>query len=292
MTDATTYRTPAALPEEMPAERRMRTIILIVLLIAAIFFTYPTIQMLVNSFKSNDGIISNPSGLPDPWTLSSYADGFLGNRGLTRALINSIIISTTSTVIAVALSALAAYGFAKFRFRGRDLIFAALLTTMMVPPEVLIPGQYLIFARLGLIETLTVQIVPTVTPVLGLFLIRQYMLSLPDEIIEAARIDGASEFMIFRKIILPMAAPVLSAYAILHFLSEWNAYLWPSIVATSPEVKPIMVLLPQLVDTEVGFLPVFGTIMAGCVVATLPMVIVFLIFQDKIMNSITLGAVK
>ncbi|CAN0573854.1 unnamed protein product, partial [Ectocarpus sp. 12 AP-2014] len=138
----------------------------------------------------------------------------------------------------------------------------------------------------------TIQIIPTVTPVLGLFLIRQYMLSLPDEIIEAARMDGASEFMIFRRIILPMVAPVLSAYAILHFLSEWNAYLWPSIVATTPEVKPIMVLLPQLVDAQVGFLPVYGTIMAGCVVATLPMVIVFLIFQDKIMNSITLGAVK
>lgn len=273
-------------------QRRQRILVTLTLLLGAVIFLYPTAQMVVNSFKSDSEVISNPAGLPIDWTLQSYREGFVTGRSLGINLLNSIIISTVSTVIAVTLCAAAGYGFAKFRFRGQGVLFGMLLTTMMVPPEVLVPGQFLLFSKLGLINTLTVQIIPTVTPVLGLFLIRQYMLGLPDEVIEAARLDGAGEFTIFRRIVVPMAAPILSAYAILHFLGEWNTYLWPSIVAIDDRVKPIMVRLPQLTDATVGFLPVYGTIMAGCVVATVPLILVFLRFQDKIMSSITLGAVK
>jgi ABC-type glycerol-3-phosphate transport system permease component len=135
-------------------------------------------------------------------------------------------------------------------------------------------------------------VLPTITPVLGLFLIRQYMQTIPDALIDAARIDGAGQFTIFVRIVLPISSPVLSAYAILHFLHEWNAYLWPSLVAIRDDVKPIMVRLPQLVDPVVGFVPVYGTIMAGCVLASLPLILVFLIFQGKFMSSVTIGAVK
>jgi ABC-type glycerol-3-phosphate transport system permease component len=160
-----------------------------------------------------------------------------------------------------------------------------LLATMMVPPEVVYPGQSILFSRLGLIDTLAVQ-------VLGLFLMRQYMLSIPDELIDAARIDGAGRFTMFWRIILPVASPVLGAYAIPHFLSEWNAYLWPAMVATGDRVKPIMVALPQLVDPAIGFLPIYGTIMAGCVAATIPLLVVFLRYRDKFMASVTVGALK
>jgi ABC-type glycerol-3-phosphate transport system permease component len=272
--------------------RARRVIVNVVLGIAAIVFAYPLVQMLMNSFKSNTEIISNPGGMPVHWTLSSYADVVSPERSLLRDLVNSIVIASSSTVLAVMFSAAAAYAFSKLRFPGRNLLFGILLMTMMVPPEVVVPGQFILFARLGWINTLQVQILPEITPILGLFLIRQYMLTIPDELIDAARVDGAGQLTVFLRVILPASSPVLSAYAILHFLHVWNAYLWPTLVATNDSVKPIMVALPELVDPVIGFLPIYGTIMAGCVLATLPLAIVFFIFQDKFMSSVTIGAVK
>jgi ABC-type glycerol-3-phosphate transport system permease component len=280
----------AAAPEGTARARRV--IVNVVLGITAIVFAYPMMQMLVNSFKSNTEIISNPAGLPVHWTLSSYADVVSPERSLLRDLVNSIVIAGSSTALAVMFSAAAAYAFSKLRFPGRNVLFGILLMTMMVPPEVVVPGQFILFARLGWINTLQVQILPEITPILGLFLIRQYMLTIPDELIDAARVDGAGQLTVFFRIILPVSSPVLSAYAILHFLHVWNAYLWPTLVATNDSVKPIMIALPELVDPVIGFLPIYGTIMAGCVLATLPLAIVFFIFQDKFMSSVTIGAVK
>jgi ABC-type glycerol-3-phosphate transport system permease component len=274
------------------SDRARRLIVNLILGAAAVVFLYPMAQMLVDSFKSNTEIISNPAGLPIHWTLASYADVISPSRSLLRNMLNSVVIAGCSTVLAVLFSAAAAYAFAKLRFHGREVLFGLLLMTMMVPPEVVVPGQFILFARLGWINTLQVQILPEITPILGLFLIRQYMMTIPDELIDAARVDGAGQLAIFLRIILPVSSPVLSAYAILHFLHVWNAYLWPTLVATQDSVKPIMVALPELVDPLIGFLPIYGTIMAGCVVATLPLAIVFFIFQDKFMSSVTIGAVK
>jgi ABC-type glycerol-3-phosphate transport system permease component len=260
--------------------------------LVALVFCYPLVQMLLNAFKSNDEIMSNPGGLPRLWTLASFADLADSHRPLLRNLANAVLIAAASTGFAVVLCAAAAFAFAKLRFRGNGLVFALLLATMMVPPEVVYPGQFILFSRLGLIDTLSVQVLPTITPVLGLFLVRQYMLSIPDELIDAARIDGAGLFTMFWRIIVPVSSPVLGAYAILHFLSTWNAYLWPTMVATREAVKPIMVALPQLVDPTIGFLPIYGTIMAGCVVATIPLLVVFLRYRDKFMASVTVGAIK
>jgi ABC-type glycerol-3-phosphate transport system permease component len=284
-------RRDAVLPRDA-SDRLRRIIVNVILAAAALVFLYPMLLMLVDSFKSNTEIMSNPAGFPIQWTLASYADVIDPERSLLRDMFNSVIIAGSSTALAVLFSAAAAYAFAKLRFRGRDLLFGLLLMTMMVPPEVVVPGQFILFARLGWINTLQVQILPEITPILGLFLIRQYMMTIPDELIDAARVDGAGPWTIFLRIILPVSSPVLSAYAILHFLHVWNAYLWPTLVATQDSVKPIMVALPELVDPVIGFLPIYGTIMAGCVFATLPLAIVFFIFQDKFMSSVTIGAVK
>ena len=275
-----------------PGDRARRLIVNLILAAAAIVFLYPMVQMLLDSFKSNTEIMSNPAGLPIQWTLASYADVVSPSRSLLRNMLNSVIIAACSTALEVLFSAAAADAFAQLRFRGRVLLFGLLLLTMMVPPEVVVPGQFILFAKLGWINTLQVQILPEITPILGLFLIRQYMMTIPDELIDAARVDGAGPLTIFLRIILPVSSPVLSAYAILHFLHVWNAYLWPTLVATQDSVKPIMVALPELVDPVIGFLPIYGTIMAGCVLATLPLAIVFFIFQDKFMSSVTIGAVK
>lgn len=264
----------------------------LLLFIACLVFLYPMVLMLINSFKSDAEMYINPARLPRQWTLESYGKIFRYHGGLWLNFINSIIIAVTSTVLAVFLCALAAFAFAKYRFRGRNLIFSLLLMTMMVPPEITIPGLYVIFAKFQWINTLRAQILPTITPVLGLFLIRQYMLDIPDSLLEAARIDGAGHFTLFWKVMVPTSAPILGAFAILHFMSVWNAYTWPVLVATKANVQPIMVILPQLVDPIIGFLPVWGTIMAGCVLSTLPLLIVFVAFQDRFMSSVVIGAVK
>jgi ABC-type glycerol-3-phosphate transport system permease component len=259
---------------------------------ASIIFILPLLQMALNSVKSNDEIISNPTGLPRVWTLANYVSIFNPTDGLVLNFINSLIISLISTAVAVMFCAAAAFAFAKLDFPGRKVLFVILVATMMVPPEVSVPGLFLMFSKVGLIDTLTGMILPTLTPIVGLFLIRQYMLSIPDEIIDAARIDGASIYTIFLRIVLPSALPAVSAYAVLHFLHEWNAYLWPSLIAAHREVKPLMVALPEIVDPVIGYVPAYGIIMAGCVMSLVPILIVFLIFRDKIIESVTIGAVK
>ena len=203
-----------------------------------------------------------------------------------------MLIAASSTGFAVVLCAAAAFAFAKLRFRGSELVFALLLATMMVPPEVVYPGQFILFSRMGLIDTLAVQVLPTITPVLGLFLVRQVHAVDPRRTYRRGAHRRRRLFTMFWRIIVPVSSPVLGAYAILHFLSIWNAYLWPTMVATRDAVKPIMVALPELVDPTIGFLPIYGTIMAGCVAATIPLLVVFLRYRDKFMASVTVGADK
>lgn len=253
---------------------------------------YPYVMMLVNSFKSDHEILSNPAGLPQNFTFSSYASLATYHGGVWINFVNGLLIAGLSTLAAVLITAMAGYAFSKHRFFGREVIFSLLMLTLMVPPQITIPPLYLLFAKVGWLDTLQAQILPTIPSVFGLFMVRQYMQSVPDELIEAARIDGAGPWHIFFMVIVPISAPILGAFAILHFLGVWNAYLWPLIVATNPAVQPIMVTLPNMTDPNIGFLPIWGTIMAGCTLATIPILIVFLIFQDRFMASATIGAVK
>ena len=264
-----------------------------VLLMTALLSLYPFFLMLQNSFKSNEEVLLNPGGWPENVTLASYRELFdyQGNQVL-RSFANSVFIATTSTVLAVVLAGLAGFAFAKMRFRGRELIFAALLGTLMVPTEVTLPPLYIMFARIDWLNSYQVQIVPSVASVFGLFMVRQYMLSLPDELLEASRLDGANRWQQFWQIVVPISAPVLGAFAILHFIGRWNDYLWPLIVVTDPDVQPIMTLLPTIKDPIVGFFTPWGMVMAGCVLVTLPLVAVFLLFQDKFMSGVVAGATK
>jgi len=264
----------------------------VVLIIFSLLSLYPMALMLVNSFKSNGEIVINAAGWPQQWVLSGYADIFSVHGGLWKNYLIGMIVAGSSTIISVILCAMAAFAFAKYKFKGRAVIFAGLLAMMMIPSEITIPGLYLFFAKLKLLNTLYALILPTITPIIGLFLIRQYMLGIPDALIEAARIDGAGHFTVFWRIMIPTSAPVLGAYAILHYMSVWNSYAWPTIAVQRIELQPIMVVLPQLIDQSTGFVPVWGTIMAGATLATIPILIVFILFQDTFLSSVTIGAVK
>lgn len=263
-----------------------------VLIAVALISFYPFAMMVLNSFKSDAEISAHPSGFPIDWTLDSYRAIFAHHGGMWRNFINSLIVSTTSTIVAVLLTSMAAFAFAKYAFRGRDLIFALLLATLMVPSELTIPPLYIMFARLHWLNSYQVQILPTVTSVFGVFLMRQYIHGIPGALFDAARVDGANHWQLYRQILIPTAAPIIGAFAILHYLGVWNSYLWPLVTVTKPAIQPIMVVLPNLTDPHIGFLPVWGTIMAGVVLATLPIVIVFVAFQEKFMSSVVVGAIK
>jgi ABC-type glycerol-3-phosphate transport system permease component len=263
-----------------------------VLIVVVFMSIYPMCVMVLNSFKSDSEVSWNPAGLPVTWTPASYQAVLAYHGGLLRNFLNSVFVAGTATMFATFFCSMAAFAFSKYRFRGRDAIFAMLLATMMVPSEITVPPLFLIVARLGWMNTYQAQIVPLVTSVFGLFMMRQYMLSIPDALFDAARIDGAGNWRLYREVMVPVAAPVLGAFAILHFMGSWNSYLWPLIVASDQRVQPIMVVLPNIRDPIIGYLPVWGTIMAGCVLATLPLMAVFIAFQDVFLSSVVVGSVK
>jgi ABC-type glycerol-3-phosphate transport system permease component len=279
-----------------PVGRRVRgsnILVHLILLGTVVLSLYPFILMLLNSFKTNTEVLQNPAGWPINFSFESYRQLFTyeGNQVL-RSFFNSVFIASVSTILAVALAGMAAFAFAKLSFRGRDLMFGILLATLMVPGEVTLPPLYIMFARIGWLNTYQVQIVPSVASVFGLFMIRQYMLSIPNDLLEAARLDGASIWQQLWQIIMPLSSPVLGAFAILHFIGRWNDYLWPLVVVTDPDVRPIMAMLPTIKDPLVGFFTPWGMLMAGCVIVTIPLVTVFLLFQDKFLSGVVIGATK
>ena len=273
--------------------RILQAVLLTVLIAVSFFFLIPIVLMLLNSFKTSAEMAGNAWGFPREWTVENYVSLVDFNKGLiVRTFFNSVYVSVSYTVLTLFVSSLAAYVFSKLRFKGSNIVFVVFLATMMIPREITMPAIFLMFARAGLLNSYVIQILPGVANVFCLFMLKQYIDEIPDTILEAATIDGASRLRLYRSMILPLAKPALGAMAILVFLEKWNDYLWPSVLLTKREVMPIMVILPTLnVGTSMYAIP-WNLIMTGCVIVTIPLVIVFLAFQEQFMSSVTIGAVK
>lgn len=265
----------------------------ILLTAASIVTLIPMWIMLCDSLKLGSELAMNSWGLPKAPTLRNYVDLVSYNSGImVRTFANSLIVSVIYTVLTIVISCLAAFAFAKYRFKGRDLLFLILITTMMVPGELTMPAIFLMFSKVKMLNTYAIQIFPGIANTFCLFMLKQYIESLPDSLLEAARIDGAGHLYIFRKIVVPLVKPAIGALTILTFLGKWNDYLWPHTLLTKVEVMPIMVVLPTLNTSTSTYSIPWELVLAGCTVITLPLVIVFLIFQDQFMSSVTIGAVK
>lgn len=223
--------------------------------------------------------------------------GFLENlavldetSGFGRALLNSIGIATVSAALSLLLASMAGYAFARFDFVGKRAAFSLLVATLTVPYAVVIVPQYVLVARdLGLSDTWAAVIVPPLFNSLGVLFMRQTFLSLPQELLDAARIDGAKEGRIFFTIALPLVRPSLAALAIILFLASWNNYLWPLLVATQPAARTAPVALGSLIGLSV--VP-WGALMVGATLLTLPMIVVFIVLQRHFVAGVTAGAVK
>ena len=265
----------------------------ILLTVASVVTLIPLWIMLCDSLKLGSELAMNSWGLPKAPTLRNYVDLVSYNSGImVRTFANSLFVSVIYTVLTIVISCLAAFAFAKYRFKGRDLLFLILITTMMVPGELTMPAIFLMFSKVKMLNTYAIQIFPGIANTFCLFMLKQYIESLPDSLLEAARIDGAGHLYIFRKIVVPLVKPAIGALTILTFLGRWNDYLWPHTLLTKVEVMPIMVVLPTLKTSTSTYSRPWELMLAGCTVITLPLVIVFLIFQDQFMSSVTIGAVK
>lgn len=267
-----------------------RKILLHLILVAIAALTLaPFVWMVGTSFMSTgEAGIYPPHFIPRNPTLGHYS-GLFTRLQLGRYLFNSIVVSLSITGISLFVNSMAGYAFAKFSFPGRNQLFRLLISTMVIPGQVTMMPLFLMLNRLGLVNTYWGVIIPGMASIFGIFLFRQYVTSIPDSLIEAARIDGASDWRIYRTIILPLCKPILVTLAIFTFMGAWNDFLWPLIILTRDSMYTLPVAMASLMgehtqDTEM--------MMAGAVLTILPVLVVFLALQKYYIKGIMLGSVK
>jgi multiple sugar transport system permease protein len=262
----------------------------------AILWLLPAVWVLVTSLKLTENIVRvPPEWIPRPATIEHYGEVLFSSSRtarIGRAFFNSIVVSLGSVAVVVLTSAMAAYPLARMRFRGRNLVFGLLIGSLMIPNAVILVPQYVLVQRLGWLSTYQGLIVPeaAMTFAFGVFLLRQFFLTIPSELEDAARIDGADPWQIFTRIVLPLSQPVLGALAIFAFRSAWNDFLWPLIAVNKPDMFPLPVALALLRGAYAA--ESYGPIMAGAVLSALPLLIVFLFANRRIVEGVRVSALK
>ena len=269
--------------------RVAQVLVNVVLLFAVFLLVMPYLYMISASFKEGSEIFSIPIKLlPEGLYLGNYALLF-GETNFPRWFLNSVFVSVSRMAIAVLVSVMAGYAFAKFDFRFKNLLFIFVLATLTLPIYVLIVPLYDMMVTLGWTDRYVALILPFAAQAIGVFLARQYLLSIPDEILDAARVDGASEWVVFWRVVLPISTPVMAVLGILFFTTAWNDFIWPLVVMTEDNKFPVALGLPTLLGP---YSQEYGAVMAGSFLSTLPIIIVFLIAQRRFIEALTTGAVK
>lgn len=252
------------------------------LIIGSLIVMYPFLIMVLNSFKSGTEILNYPLSLPKKWTISGFVKVFtildIGNL-----FKNTIIISVSVTVLNVILNAMVAYALSKLRFPGRDTLFKVVLGSMMIPAILLLIPTYVIMYNFGWINTYRVMIFPVALSAFNIFLIRQFLIGIPNAYLEAARIDGASEFAVFWKIVLPMAKPVLATVAILSFMNSWNDLFMALLYLRDESMFTLQLGLYSFKTTIPG--PFLEQLWAATTLVTVPVVFVFFFLQKYFIEA-------
>ena len=273
-----------------------RVLLTVVMVVLAIAWLLPAVWVLVTSLKLTENIVRvPPEWIPWPMTIEHYGEVLFSSSRtarIGRAFLNSTVVSLGSVAVVVLTSAMAAYPLARMRFRGRNFVFGLLVGSLMIPNAVILVPQYVLVQRLGWLSTYQGLIVPeaAMTFAFGVFLLRQFFLTIPSELEDAARIDGADPWQIFTRIVLPLSQPVLGALAIFAFRSAWNDFLWPLIAVNKPDMFPLPVALALLRGAYAA--ESYGPIMAGAVLSALPLLIVFLVANRRIVEGVRVSALK
>ncbi len=250
---------------------------------------FPLLWMVSVSFMPAGAASTQPPPLfPSAPTLAHYHELLL-RAGMLRSLANSLFLATAVTVCSLAFNTLAGYAFAKLEFAGRERVFRTLASSLLIPGQIAMMPLFLLLKNLGLVNTYGGVIVPALAGVFGIYLVRQYARTIPDELIEAARIDGAGEFKIFTTVILPLLRPVLASLAIFTFLGSWNDFMWPLVVLADDKLQTLPVALASLSREHVQDNELM---MTGSVLTVLPVLLVFLALQKHYIQGLVAGSVK
>ncbi len=259
--------------------------------VVGLLFIAPFLWMISSSFKVEADVLKFPiEWIPSQWNaVENYKEVWFGAHSFVLYYWNSIKVAIATTLGSAAFSCLAAYAFAKIPFRGRDSLFLIVLATYMIPPQAIIIPQYLIYSEIGLIDSHLGLILLNCFSAFGTFMLRQFFLSVNDEIIESAKMDGAGHFRTFANIAVPLVKPALATYAILRFIWTWNDYQNPLVFLRSDTLYTIQIGIKQFADAHGS---IYSLMMAAAVSAIVPLLIVFIIGQKQVIEGIAQGSVK
>ena len=269
--------------------RAARLALYVALVVFGILSLLPLLWMVSASFMATgEATTFPPPFLPHHPTLGHYEDLF-GRLALGRYALNSALVATVTTFASLAINSSAGYAFAKLRFRGRDATFRALTAGLAIPVQVAMLPLFLLIKAMGLVNNYGGVIIPGLASIFGIFLVRQYALAIPDDLLDAARIDGASEWRVFRSVVIPTIQPILATLALWTFLATWNDFMWPLIVLSDDRRYTLPVALAGLVGEHAQDVELM---MAGAVITVLPVLVLFLFLQRYFVEGVTEGSVK
>ncbi|HEY4388171.1 MAG TPA: carbohydrate ABC transporter permease [Ktedonobacteraceae bacterium] len=261
----------------------------VVLIVLVLLTVIPFAYMIVSAFKHNSEIFSTPLTFLPPHPTLENMQALLTQFPFARWALNTVIVAVVGTATSVLLGSLAGFAFAKYDFRFKNILFVLMLATLLIPSQVTIVPQFEIIRVFHWFNTYQALIVPRAVTAFGIFLMRQYTITVPDELLDAARVDGSSEFGIWWRIVLPLVRPGLAVLGILSFTGLWNDFIWPLVVTTDPSMFVMNLGISSLVgpyDYQ------YGILLSGAVLASLPVIIMFLFFQRQFLEGLTQGAVK
>ena len=273
----------------MTTTKKSKALMYILTTLLVLLFLFPLIWMLLTSFKSAEEILRvPPTILPDQFNLKNYADA-LAKQPIFRFLFNSLVVSLGSAAFSVLITAMAGYGFSKFNFHGKEAMFFLILSFLIVPFQSIVVPLYKWITKFGLTDTYLGIALPLLVSAFGVFLMRPAMDTIPNDLIEAARIDGCGEFKTFLLIVLPNVKTFVATQAIIKFLWSWNEFYWPLVITNKPEMKVITVGIQSFTSM---YYTEYNLVMAAAVLSILPMAIMFAIFQKGIVRAVSMSGVK
>jgi ABC-type glycerol-3-phosphate transport system permease component len=264
----------------------------LVVIAAALICLMPFIWLLCAAFKQGEDVFTSALLPPDlhKLTLANFTELF-DHESFGWWLINSVFLSSATTVLVVGLSSLGGFVLAKYEFRGRGALMLLMLFTMMIPSQVLLPGTYELIWKIGWVNSYAAILLPGAVSVFGVFLFRQAMAGVPDELLHAARVDGCSEIRIWWDIVLPVVRPMIGAFTLLSFIGNWNSFLWPQIVLQDDTKYTLPIGLANLV-TQPGSTSGYGPLMAGTLLSLIPVTVLFFFLQRDFIAGLSSGALK
>ena len=274
-------------------KRQLSVVLLhVVVVTGALLTMLPIAWMIYASFKTTTEIFTFPPWLPPAvWSFENYRR-LLFEWPYPYWYINSIVYAAVVTVFVLFFCSLAGFAFAKYTFRAKNLLFVILIGSTMIPFQLILIPLFILMSRIDWINHPYAMIVPWMAPAFGIFLMRQYIQAVPSELMESARIDGASEFRIYAQIVVPLVRPGITTLAILTFLGSWNSFIWPLMVLRGDEVITLPVGIASMGSEATGSALPYGEMMAAATLVSLPVIILFIMLQRHFISGLTIGAVK